>query len=92
VRSRRNALINPSSPDPIEVPPVFAIMVSFLVARFVDPRSGTVCIDCHDVRDVTLEALGGHLGMVFQGHLPLPREPCRQPALRAPRRERRRRW
>jgi len=57
-----------------------------------DRQAGTVRIDGHDVRDVTLEALGGHLGMVFQGHLPLPREPCRQPALRALRRERRRRW
>lgn len=56
------------------------------------PQAGTVRIDGHDVRDVTLESLGGHLGMVFQGHLPLPREPCRQPALRASRRERRRRW
>ncbi|MDQ3152088.1 MAG: ABC transporter ATP-binding protein/permease [Actinomycetota bacterium] len=37
-----------------------------LVPRFFDPQSGTMRIDGHDVRDVTLNSLGTHIGIVFQ--------------------------
>jgi ATP-binding cassette, subfamily B, bacterial len=39
---------------------------TYLLARFYDPQSGRVCIDGHDVRDVTLESLGQQVGLVFQ--------------------------
>ncbi|HZD00123.1 MAG TPA: ABC transporter ATP-binding protein [Actinomycetes bacterium] len=37
-----------------------------LVPRFHDPQQGRVLVDGHDVRDLTLESLGGHIGIVFQ--------------------------
>lgn len=37
-----------------------------LVPRFHDPQQGWVLVDGHDVREVTLESLGGHIGIVFQ--------------------------
>src|ERR687887_2185271 len=37
-----------------------------LIARFYDPQAGAVRLDGHDVRDVTLESLRRHIGMVFQ--------------------------
>ena len=37
-----------------------------LVPRFYDPQAGTVRIDGHDLRTVTLESLAGHVGVVFQ--------------------------
>jgi ABC-type transport system involved in Fe-S cluster assembly fused permease/ATPase subunit len=37
-----------------------------LVPRFHDPQQGRVLVDGHDVRGVTLESLGGHIGIVFQ--------------------------
>lgn len=37
-----------------------------LVPRFFDPQSGVVRIDGRDVRDVTLDSLGAHIGIVFQ--------------------------
>ena len=37
-----------------------------LLMRFWDPDDGTVSIDGHDIRDVTLESLRGQTGMVFQ--------------------------
>jgi ATP-binding cassette, subfamily B, bacterial len=37
-----------------------------LVPRFHDPVSGRVLVDGHDVRDLTLESLGSHIGIVFQ--------------------------
>lgn len=40
--------------------------LSTLVPRFVDPQAGRVLIDGHDLRDVTVESLGAHIGMVFQ--------------------------
>jgi ATP-binding cassette subfamily B protein len=39
---------------------------SYLVPRFYDAQAGRVLIDGHDVRDLTLETLGRHVGMVFQ--------------------------
>jgi ATP-binding cassette subfamily B protein len=41
-----------------------------LIARFYDPQAGTVAIDGHDLRHVTLGSLRGQLGIVPQeGHL-----------------------
>lgn len=37
-----------------------------LVARFYDTQSGAVRVDRHDVRDVTIESLRRHIGIVFQ--------------------------
>jgi ATP-binding cassette subfamily B protein len=37
-----------------------------LVARFHDPQTGRVLVDGHDVRGLTLESLGSHIGIVFQ--------------------------
>jgi ATP-binding cassette, subfamily B, bacterial len=37
-----------------------------LIPRFYDPQQGRVLIDSHDVRDVTLESLRRHIGIVFQ--------------------------
>jgi ATP-binding cassette subfamily B protein len=37
-----------------------------LIPRFYDPRDGRVLLDGHDVRDVTLESLRQHIGIVFQ--------------------------
>lgn len=37
-----------------------------LVARLVDPQSGTVAIDGHDVRALTLSSLARTIGVVFQ--------------------------
>jgi ATP-binding cassette, subfamily B, bacterial len=39
---------------------------SYLVPRFYDAQDGRVLIDGHDVRDLTLDTLGAHIGMVFQ--------------------------
>jgi ATP-binding cassette subfamily B protein len=40
--------------------------VAMLLARFYDPGSGTVRIDGHDVRDVTLHSLRSQIGFVFE--------------------------
>ncbi|HZW48649.1 MAG TPA: ABC transporter ATP-binding protein [Bacillota bacterium] len=37
-----------------------------LIARFYDPSAGTVRIDGHDLRDVTLQSLRSQLGIVLQ--------------------------
>ena len=37
-----------------------------LVPRFHDPQQGRVLVDGHDVRELALESLGGHIGIVFQ--------------------------
>jgi ATP-binding cassette subfamily B protein len=39
---------------------------TYLVARFYDPQSGSVRLDGVDVRDLALESLSQHLGVVFQ--------------------------
>ncbi len=42
-----------------------------LLVRFADPQAGTVTIDGHDVRDVTLASLREHVGLLLQDtHLP----------------------
>lgn len=40
--------------------------VTYLLARFYDPTSGTIRIDGQDVRDVRLESLSRNFGIVFQ--------------------------
>jgi ATP-binding cassette subfamily B multidrug efflux pump len=37
-----------------------------LIPRFYDAREGRVLIDGHDVRDITLESLRSHIGIVLQ--------------------------
>jgi ATP-binding cassette subfamily B protein len=39
---------------------------TYLVARFYDPGSGSVQLDGPDLRDLTLESVSRHLGVVFQ--------------------------
>lgn len=40
--------------------------LSGLLPRFFDPQDGRILIDGHDLRSVTLESLGSHIGVVFQ--------------------------
>ena len=40
--------------------------ITYLVPRLYDVQHGSVTIDGHDVRDVTLESLGENIGMVTQ--------------------------
>jgi ATP-binding cassette, subfamily B, bacterial len=40
--------------------------VTSLLPRFYDPQLGSVRLDGHDLRDLSLESLGGQIGMVFQ--------------------------
>lgn len=40
--------------------------VAYLVPRLYDVKSGSITIDGHDIRDVTLESLGAAIGMVNQ--------------------------
>jgi ATP-binding cassette subfamily B protein len=40
--------------------------VAYLVPRLYDVRSGSITIDGHDIRDVTIESLGAAIGMVNQ--------------------------
>jgi ATP-binding cassette subfamily B protein len=40
--------------------------VTSLIPRFYDPTDGSVSIDGHDLRDVTLESVGRQVGIVFQ--------------------------
>ncbi len=37
-----------------------------LLSRLWDPQSGTIRVDGHDIRDVTLESLRANVGVVFQ--------------------------
>jgi ATP-binding cassette subfamily B protein len=37
-----------------------------LIPRFYDPQEGRVLLDGHDVHDLTIESLRGHIGIVFQ--------------------------
>lgn len=39
---------------------------TYLIPRLYDPSSGRICIDGHDLRDVTLESLTQQIGMVTQ--------------------------
>ncbi|HEY6449777.1 MAG TPA: ABC transporter ATP-binding protein [Candidatus Cybelea sp.] len=40
--------------------------ITQLVPRFYDPQSGRVLVDGHDLRDVTLDSLRRHIGIVTQ--------------------------
>ncbi|HWF50484.1 MAG TPA: ABC transporter ATP-binding protein [Solirubrobacteraceae bacterium] len=40
--------------------------LSALIARLLDPDSGRILIDGHDVRDLTLESMSETIGLVFQ--------------------------
>ena len=40
--------------------------VTYLIPRLYDPTSGTIRIDGHDLRDVTLDSLSAAIGMVTQ--------------------------
>jgi ATP-binding cassette subfamily B protein len=40
--------------------------VTYLVSRSYDPQQGRILIDGQDVRDLTLESIGSHIGIVFQ--------------------------
>ena len=62
----------------------------YLVARLYDATAGAVTIDGVDVRDLSFDSLAATVGLVSPGHLSVPRLDRRQPALRAPRRDRRR--
>jgi ATP-binding cassette, subfamily B, bacterial len=40
--------------------------ITYLLPRLYDPEEGRVCIDGHDIRDVTLSSLAENIGMVTQ--------------------------
>jgi ABC-type multidrug transport system fused ATPase/permease subunit len=40
--------------------------LSKLISRFYDPTGGRVCLDGHDLRDITLESLRGNISLVLQ--------------------------
>ena len=40
--------------------------ITYLLPRLYDPTSGSICIDGHDLRDLTLETLARQIGMVTQ--------------------------
>jgi len=40
--------------------------LTYLIPRLYDPTAGTIRIDGHDLRDLTLESLSEHIGMVTQ--------------------------
>ncbi len=40
--------------------------LTYLIPRLYDPSTGTIRIDGHDLRDLTLESLSAHIGMVTQ--------------------------
>jgi ABC-type multidrug transport system fused ATPase/permease subunit len=43
--------------------------IACLIPRLVDPQSGRVIIDGHDLRDVTLESIRAQVGLVLQADL-----------------------
>ena len=40
--------------------------ITYLLPRLYDPTSGTITIDGHDIRDLSLDTLAGQIGMVTQ--------------------------
>jgi ATP-binding cassette, subfamily B, bacterial len=40
--------------------------ITYLLPRLYDPTEGRICIDGHDLRDVTLDSLAAQIGMVTQ--------------------------
>ena len=64
--------------------------IAKLVTRFYDPTEGSVRIDGHDLRDVTIESLRRQLGVVPQEPFLFAGHRARQHRVRAARRDRRR--
>ena len=64
--------------------------IAMLVPRVYDIVQGAVRVDGHDVRDLTLDFAARRDRSRAAGPAPLPRHDPRQPAVRAPRRDRRR--
>ena len=62
--------------------------VAALVSRLHDPDRGSVLIDGHDLREVTLHSLRRQVGRGLRGQLPVLRHGPRQHRLRPPGRER----
>ncbi len=40
--------------------------LTYLIPRLYDPTTGRICVDGHDLRDVTLDSLADNIGMVTQ--------------------------
>lgn len=40
--------------------------ITYLLPRLYDPTRGAICLDGHDLRDLTLDTLAQHIGMVTQ--------------------------
>jgi ATP-binding cassette, subfamily B, bacterial len=40
--------------------------ITYLLPRLYDPSSGRICLDGHDLRDLALDTLAQHIGMVTQ--------------------------
>ena len=40
--------------------------ITYLLPRLYDPTSGRICLDGHDLRDLSLDTLAQHIGMVTQ--------------------------
>ncbi len=40
--------------------------ISYLLPRLYDPTAGRICLDGHDLRDLSLDTLAQHIGMVTQ--------------------------
>ncbi len=60
-----------------------------LIARFYDPDEGSVLIDGHDLREVSIRSLRDQLAIVPAGGAPVRGHDRREPGLRAPRGDRR---
>ncbi len=58
--------------------------LAYLVARLYEPQQGEVCIDGHNIRDVTLQSLAAHGRTGLPGDLPVSLLDPREPALRVP--------
>jgi ATP-binding cassette subfamily B protein len=40
--------------------------ITYLLPRLYDPSAGRICLDGHDLREITLDTLAQHIGMVTQ--------------------------
>src|SRR4028118_1480692 len=40
--------------------------ITYLLPRLYDPTKGAICLDGHDLRDLSLDTLSQHIGMVTQ--------------------------
>ena len=55
-----------------------------MIARFYDPQQGSVEIDGHDLRELTLQSVARADRAGAAGDLSVPRQPAGEPAVRAP--------